>query len=137
MNVDQAELDDWADVCLRANTQLLRAEDALRRGEAAAGLASVENARAAVWTLKRRLVRAGAQEPGPAVAAPVETPLHLLDTPANRRYAHALREALEALRAVERERGITDGGASEALEDWLAGVELEVYGPAGRDERAE
>ncbi len=86
--------------------------------------------------LETRLDRAGAQAPAASVAPRHETPLRLLDTPANRRYARALREAWEAGLAVDRERygeAIGTDGAAQVIEMVLADVEAEVRGPQGRE----
>ena len=56
--------------------------------------------------------------------------LHLLDSPANRRYARALREAYEALQQVERERGWEDDLSDALLLD-VEAAEAELYGLAG------
>ncbi|MBA3752746.1 MAG: hypothetical protein H0X01_01060 [Nitrospira sp.] len=61
---------------------------------------------------------------------PAETPLHLLDSPAARRFASAIREAANACKAMETERGITDGMA-EVYGDWADIAEMEVFGPVG------
>jgi hypothetical protein len=60
-------------------------------------------------------------------------PLDLLSTPANRRLAAALREAHEAAREVDQERGYSEHVREQAVEDLLAVVEMEVRGPLGFD----
>ncbi len=108
MNVPQTELDGWADACARINGLLLQAEAALRREQTETAGNLVESARRVNVTTKHALERAGAADPRPEhVPMPEETPIQLLDTPANRRYAAALRAAYEALQEVERDRGGT------------------------------
>lgn len=83
--------------------------------------------------METRLEQAGAERPA-LVAAPMTVPLALLDTPANRRYARALREAWEAGLAVDRERygeSIGTDGCAQVIEMVLADVEQEIGGPAG------
>ena len=74
---------------------------------------------------------------------PDPVPIHLLDTPAQRRLARALREAYEAAQEVDRERGTLDpdepedGPVALPIVELLARVEEEVFGPSGRGEGAE
>lgn len=83
--------------------------------------------------METRLEMIGAERPA-VIAAPMTVPLALLDTPANRRYAEALRAAWEAGLAVDRERyGATIGtdGCAQVIEMVLADVEQELSGPVG------
>jgi hypothetical protein len=61
---------------------------------------------------------------------PPETPLHLLSSEKAQRAAQKLREAAEAVLAMEEERGITDG-TGELLSDWADIAEMECFGPVG------
>lgn len=63
--------------------------------------------------------------------AGLDVPLHLLDTTANRRYLAALTEAHRCAVEVDRERGYGMDGPAEILEDMVAEVRMEVYGPGG------
>jgi len=83
------------------------------------------------WTTMRDLVDAGAADPtgGQVTTAAPDVPLHLLDSPANRRLLRALEEAHAAALEVDRERGIEDGFA-DVIEHFAAGVQTEVHGPA-------
>lgn len=76
---------------------------------------------------------AGASTPQ-SLPSPESVPLHLLDTPTNRRFALRLREAYEAAREVDQERGYGDDGPADYLADLLARVEIEIYGPTGSGE---
>ena len=72
---------------------------------------------------------------GVTLPAVSEVPLHLLDTPANRRLLEALREAHAAALEVDRERGYGEEGViSQDIENLLSEVQLEVYGPSGTGE---
>jgi hypothetical protein len=99
--------------------------------------------------LMQRLRRAGADDPGkadleamirslpPEEAAEMqstrhEIPLHLLSSPAARRYATAIAEAAAACRAMEDERyGPNCDGFAECLEDYAEMARFELHGPAG------
>ena len=83
--------------------------------------------------LETRLDQAGAARPS-VLAQPDMIPPSLLDTPANRRKAQALREAYEAALEVDRERygdRIGTDGEAQAVEMLLADVEEELRGPVG------
>lgn len=61
----------------------------------------------------------------------------LSDTPANRRYAQALRVAWEAGLSVDRERygeDIGTDGCAQIIEMVLQNVEAELHGPVGSGE---
>jgi hypothetical protein len=83
--------------------------------------------------METRLEQVGAERPN-AIASPSSVPLTLLNTPANRRYATALRDAWEAGLAVDRERygeSIGTDGCAQVIEMVLADVEQEISGPPG------
>jgi len=63
-------------------------------------------------------------------------PMHLLDTPANRRYLAALEAAYEAGIEVDRERGYDeyDGVAEQEVANLLAHTRAEVHAPTGSGE---
>ena len=95
--------------------------------------ALLEEASRQAAQLVTRLEAAGAERPVGVRPAP-SIPLGMLDTPANRCYARALREAWEAGLAVDRERygpNIGTDGCAQVIEMVLADVEMEVNGPAG------
>ena len=134
MNVPQEDLNLWRrffDTLRGSCRQAMRDIDA---GNTHAARRIVEQTEDAARRMALRLDRAGADAPAGTLPRTEETPLHLLDTPANRRYAEKLREAWEAGLAVDRERyGAdigTDGGA-QMVEMLLADVEQEVHGAAG------
>ena len=83
--------------------------------------------------MEARLEQAGAERPA-IIAQPFAVSQSLLDTPANRRKAWALREAYEAALEVDRERygeRIGTDGEAQAIEMLLADVEEELRGPVG------
>ena len=129
MNVPQNELDG-----LRALVAKIKAKgsQAMRSYSSTQG-ERLEELMGLAAQLETRLEQAGAQRPA-VIAAPTTVPLELLDTPANRRYAQALRVAWEAGLAVDRERygeRIGTDGCAQVIEMVLADVEQEIYGPAG------
>jgi hypothetical protein len=63
--------------------------------------------------------------------AGLQVPLHLLDTPANRRYLEALVEAHACALEVDRERGYGNDGPAQDLEDLCCEVRMEIFGPGG------
>ncbi len=85
--------------------------------------------------------RAGAAPPGEL--QPPSMGLNMLNTPANRRLARALRAAYQAAVEVDRERGYQkpsepeEGPTARSLIDLLVRVEEEVCGPARRGEGGE
>ncbi len=85
------------------------------------------------WMTMRDLVDAGAADPtgGQVAASTADVPLHLLDSPANRRLLRTLQEAHAAALAVDEERGIEDGFA-DVIEHFAANVATEIHGPADR-----
>ena len=129
MNVPQTDLDAWRSLAARLKQLTFSARIAAPSHR----VPLLEEAGHLAANLETRLDRAGAQPPSATPAPRHEVPLTLLDTPANRRYAEALRVAWEAGLAVDRERygpnmG-TDGGA-QVIEMVLADVEEELHGPA-------
>lgn len=132
MNVPQSELDSLYALSLRLKDTISNAHIA-RPGDKPALL---EEAGHLAANMGVRLEQAGAQRPATSTPAPA-VPLHLLDTPANRRYAEKLREAWEAGMAVDRERygpNIGTDGCAQIIEMVLADVEAEIHGPAGAGE---
>ncbi len=84
-------------------------------------------------TIRNDLVDAGAADPRPdrpATERPTETPLHLLDTHANRELLRCLLLTMDAALAVDKERGHDGDGFAEVIEHFAAGVQTEIYGPA-------
>ena len=131
MNVSQSDLNT-----LRAFTESVRnltfaVPGYIRAGDAAGLHERLRVARFESIAAAGILERAGADRPADTPAA-VGVPLHLLDTPANRRLLTCLRDALEAARAVDTERGYGgDGGPADMYAMLLAGVETEVLGAPG------
>lgn len=132
MTTTLEQLDTMRSLTGRVKQTILRATGATPKEAATlmletAGLAA---------NLETRLEQAGAVRPR-ALPQPDDVPLHLLDTPANRRYRDALRVAWEAGLAVDLERygeKIGTDGCAQVIEMVLADVEMEISGPGGRDE---
>ena len=129
MNVPQNELNSLRTLAAKikqAGSQAMRATGLKQRER-------LEDVQRLAAQMETRLEQAGAERPA-VVAAPLTVPLALLDTPANRRYAQALREAWEAGLAVDRERygeKIGTDGCAQVIEMVLADVEEEIGGPVG------
>lgn len=138
MNVPQDELNLWRRFFNQAYTTIQQARQEVAAGRVAQAdqllLLTVD----ASVRMGIRLERAGADPIGPpaqSLSDVPEIPLHLLDTPANRRYLGLLRDTYEAALAVDRERfgeDIGTDGCAQAIEIVLRDVEEEVHGPAGR-----
>ena len=129
MNVPQTELNSLRTLASKikaAGSQAMRTTG-LKQGE------RLEDVLQLAAQMETRLEMAGAERPA-AVAMPADVPLALLNTPANREYAAALRVAWEAGLAVDRERygeHIGTDGCAQVIEMVLADVEEELHGPAG------
>lgn len=132
MNVTLEQLDAMRALAGRVKSGILRGMGTPGAG----GRALLEKAAQLAANLETRLEQAGAVRPR-ALPQPDDVPLHLLDTPTNRRYRDALRAAWEAGLAVDRERygdRIGTDGCAQAIEMVLTEVEMEISGPGGRDE---
>ena len=131
MNVDQATLDRTARSCHTLSRELGRMRQAAARANVANVAEQLQDLQGRAWTTMRDLVDAGADDPtgGRVTTQEAPTPLHLLDSPANRRLLRALEEAHAAALEVDEERGIQDGFA-DVIEHFAAGVQTEVHGPA-------
>lgn len=133
MNVPQDKLDAWAETVnrIRRDCPKIGKRIAAREYREADELATDLQMTAAA--LLSEMERAGSARPSSLPPAN-GVPLHLLDTPANRRLARALREAYEAAQAVDYERGYGEDGPAEHIGELLGRVEQEVFGPAGQGE---
>ncbi len=130
MNIPQDKLNGWNRFAELARNTAIAARLAYARGDRAKGramLADLENA-AAVASVDMEAV--GADRPQ-SLPAPVDVPLALLDTPASRKYARLMREAYEAAREVDHERGYGDDGPADILEGFAEAAELDAFGPVG------
>lgn len=148
MKVSLEELNALAEKAFRVNAHLLKVKTSLLRAGVPRDVQEeVETARRVNWSTLKGLVKLGADDPTDELQARLkarfvaaggklpeqeETPLHLLSSPAARRYAAAIREAATACREMETERyGPHCDGLAEMLEDWAADAERETYGPPG------
>ncbi len=136
MNVPQDDLNLWRQFFETLRVQMFDGQKQLAARNFAAVNNALANTASAAARMGIRLERAGADRPAELPPAP-QTPLEKLDTPANRRYADALRAAWEAGLEVDRERygpKIGTDGCAQVVEMVLADVEIEIYGPQGRGE---
>ena len=129
MNVPQNELNTLRSLAGRIHTLASAAMRSFGREQGQ----RIEEVMHLTSQMQTRLEQAGAEPPAGKSPTPY-VPLELLDTPANRRYARALREAWEAGLAVDRERygeSIGTDGCAQVIEMVLADVEEEIGGPVG------
>jgi hypothetical protein len=130
MNVEQSTLDRAARACHAMHLDLHRMWQRATRANVPHVAEQLDAVRARAWYTMRELVDAGAADPtGRLAAVAPDVPLHLLDSPANRRLLRLLEEAHAAALEVDNERGIQDGFA-DVVEHFAAGVATEVHGPA-------
>jgi hypothetical protein len=134
VSVEQDQLDRWATFADRVRKQEPGIRRNIARGEREFAYAKLVDLGVDAGRTVNDLQAAGAvllDDSRPP------TPAHLLDTPANRRLATALREAYAAAQEVDKERGQfnpaepEDGPVSLPVVEILAKVETEVYGPLG------
>ena len=133
MNVPQKDLDLWRRFFDTLRVSMRSACSDLAAGNTNAARHTLEQTEDAARRMALRLEQAGAQRPE-GHQPPPEVPLHLLNTPANRRYVETLHAAWEAGKAVDRERfgaDIGTDGPAQAVERLLAEAEEELHGPVG------
>ena len=136
VNVAQEQLDQWRLFAEVVRSGVLSARQCFAHGKAEHGRDMLEQVHAAAIFAAGTLEAAGARR-HETLAEPPEVALDLLASDANRRYARKLWEALEAGRAVDRERfgeGIGTDGPSQIIEMVLRNVELEIHRPTDPDE---
>ncbi len=134
MNVPQEDLNLWRQFFDTLRGQCRQAMRDIDTGNIHAARRIVEQTEDAARRMALRLDKAGADAPEGTLPRTFETPLELLDTPANRRYAEKLREAWEAGLAVDRERygaDIGTDGCAQVIEMVLVDVEEECFGAVG------
>lgn len=132
MNVPNETLDGWRALAGEVRGQLNALKHKTRPNTPAWD--TLQQADDAARRLGLSLEQGGAQRPAGHAPRP-SVPLHLLDTPANRRYLSALQEAWECALAVDRERygeSIGTDGCAQVIEMVLADVQEEVSGPVGK-----
>ena len=132
-NISQDELNQWRRTAGQLRVTCREALACLHSGKIIHGREVIQEAEDQARRLALRLEKAGADRPdSPASSLSEGVPLHLLNTPANRRYLSLLRETYEAALAVDRERygeSIGTDGCAQVIEMVLADVEEEVRGP--------
>lgn len=136
MTIAQETLDRWRAFAEQVRTATFSVRHAYARGQREQAQDTLQGLHADAIAAGLSLDAAGARTP-PALPTAPAVPLHLLDTPKNRRYADALRAAWEAGLVVDRERygeRIGTDGCAQVVEMVLADVEMEIYGPQGRGE---
>ena len=105
MNVGQEELNQWRRTAGQLRVTCREVLACLHSGKIIRGREVAEQAEDQARRLALRLEKAGADRPdSPPPSLTEGVPLHLLNTPANRRLLSLLRETYEAALAVDRER---------------------------------
>lgn len=123
MNVPQEQLDHWRRLVGEMRAELNAALFVVRPVSHDYVAAAADVAR----RLGLDMERAGASPP-PDMMPPPDVPLNLLSTDASRRYARLMREAYEAARESDRERGYGDDGPAEMLAGFAAAAERDAFG---------
>jgi hypothetical protein len=135
MDVDWSEADHWRGYfeCTRAIT--LETLVALAKGDRSRAAELVQVTHDAAVSMGNRFITSTFRFAS-GYAPKADIPLALMDTPANRKLAAALRAAAEAADAVAVERGLTnDQSLRGLLEMFAKSVETECYGPKKSVER--
>ena len=130
MNVPAEKLTTWNRFAELARNTAIAARLAYAGGDRDKGKALLKTLEEAAAAASVSLEAAGAERP---LALPVAStvPLNLLSTDASRRYARLMREAYEAARAVDHERGYGNDGPADLLEGLAEEAELNAYGAVG------
>jgi len=140
MFVPDDDLNQWRRFFSVLYASMKKAEAELSAGRTEHARQLVSQTAAAAIRMGLKLEQAGAVKPGETAEDAVQevaegVPLHLLDTPANRRYAEALQDAYAAALAVDRERygeSIGTDGCAQMVEALLRNTLGEVVPPVGR-----
>jgi hypothetical protein len=130
MEVKLETLDRWPRVCERLRSVLVEVLRLLAVDRADEALELVEFAYITVLMLGNDMHEAGAAR-AKRMSVPPDVPLNLLCSEANWRFARTLRQAYEAGRQVDNERGWDEEGPATILQMLLADVEMQVYGVCG------
>lgn len=130
MNVPADKLTTWNRFAELARNTAIAARLAYARGDRDKGKALLKTLEEAAASASVSLEAAGADRPQ-SLPAPSSVPLELLSTEASRRYARLMREAYEAARAVDHERGYGEDGPADLLEGLAEDAALDAYGAVG------
>ena len=130
MNVSTEKLTAWNRFAELARQTSISARLAFAKGEAQRGRVMLSELAEAAAAASVSMEAAGAALPSGAPQG-LQVPLELLNTPASRKYARLMREAYEAAREVDHERGYGDDGPADVLEGFAEAAEMDVCGPAG------
>ncbi len=130
MNVTADKLSAWNRFAQLARNTAIAARLVYAKGDADKGRAMLRDLEEAAATASISLEAAGADRPQ-ALPPPLAVPLALLDTPKSRRYARLMREAYDAARDVDHERGYGDDGPADVLEGFAEEAERDAFGAVG------
>lgn len=130
MNVTADKLSAWNRFAQLARNTAISARLVYAKGDAEKGRAMLRDLEEAAAAASVSLEAAGADRPQ-ALPPALVVPLALLNTPKSRRYARLMREAYEAAREVDRERGYGDDGQADILEGFAEEAERDAFGAVG------
>ena len=130
MNVSNEKLTAWNRFAELARSTAIAARLAYAHGNTDQGVSMLHGLEEAAAATSVSLEAAGADRPQ-SLPAPMSVPLALLDTPASRKYARLMREAYEAAREVDHERGYGDDGPADVLEGFAEEAERDAFGAVG------
>lgn len=139
MLIPDNDLNQWRRFVSVLYASMKQAEADLNAGRPEHARQLVTQTAAAAVRMGLKLEEAGAVKPGEDAGSlqmlAEGVPLHLLDTPANRRYAETLQDAYKAALAVDRERygeSIGTDGCAQMIEAIMRNTLGEVVPPTGR-----
>ena len=130
MNTPADKLNSWNRFAQLARNTAIAARLVYAKGEADKGRAMLRDLEEAAAAASVSLEAAGADRPQ-SLPAPLSVPLALMDTPKSRKYARLMREAYEAAREVDHERGYGDDGPADVLEGFAEEAERDAFGAVG------
>jgi hypothetical protein len=130
MDIPQKQLNHWWKIFDSFHMCIRDLAKAVQTGQREAAFGLITEMEMATIGMVIDLEQAGAEHPVELPYQPSPAP-DQLDTPANRRYAAALRKAWECAREVDRERGCEKDGPATVLFDILTDVEMEIHSAKG------
>ncbi len=130
MNISGEKLTGWNRFAELSRDTAIAARLAYARGDRDKGRLMLQDLEQAAAAASVSLEAAGADRPH-GLPKPKSVPLALLDTPQSRRYARLMREAYEAAREVDHERGYGEDGPADVLEGFAEEAERDAFGAVG------
>ncbi len=132
MNISTEKLTAWNRFAELTRNTAIATRLAYARGDRDKGRKFLQDLEQSAAVASVDMEAAGADRPQ-NLPAPADVPLNLLSTEASRRYARLMREAYEAAREVDRERGYGEDGPAAVLEGFAETADLDAFGAVGMD----